>query len=42
LAIQKKKQDDEKFMEEFQVYRFGALRQGGGAPLRDAEGEIIT
>lgn len=41
-ALQRKKHDDEQYMNEFHQFRVGAKNQGGGSPMRDGRGDIIT
>ena len=43
LAKQKEADEDVRFMNDYaNHYHFGALRQGGGSPIRDRNGEIIS
>lgn len=42
LAAQRLKDEEERFMREFNQYRVGAKTQGGGSPIRDHNGDIIT
>ena len=43
LAKQKEKEEEEKLMNDYAAkYRFGALNQGGGSPIRNAKGEVIS
>ena len=36
IAKQKEAEEEERFANEFQKYRIGALSQGGGSPIRNA------
>ena len=42
IQKQKERDEDERFLNEFAKYRFGALNQGGGSPIRNASGEVVT
>ena len=43
IAKQREADDDQRLMNEYaSMYRFGALRQGGGSPIRDKQGNIQT
>jgi len=43
FARQKEADEDVRFMNDYaNHYHFGALRQGGGSPVRDRNGEIVS
>ena len=43
LIKQKEADEDVRYMNDYaNYYHFGALRQGGGSPVRDRNGEIIS
>ena len=42
LEKQKEREEDERFLNEFAKYRFGALNQGGGSPIRNSYGDVVT
>ena len=41
-ALQRKKNEDARYLEEFNQYRVGSKNQGGGSPIRDRLGDVVT
>lgn len=41
-ALLKQKQEDERYMQEYNNYKIGSKNQGGGSPIRDANGDVVT
>lgn len=41
-ALLRKREEDERLMNEFHQFRVGSKNQGGGSPMRDGRGDVIT
>ena len=42
LEKQKEKEEEDKLVSEFAKYRIGALNQGGGSPIRNPAGDVVS
>jgi hypothetical protein len=42
MLLQRKKDEDAKYNDEFNQFRIGTKNQGGGSPIRDGRGDVVT